>query len=81
MGYHGQPTPRLPGALALALRWRLRPLRRAVSGEDEKKRLTELDGVIGYYGVNNFYLYRFRDGRPAVLLPWDVPELKRGWCQ
>lgn len=32
----------------------------------------ERDGFVGYYGTNNFYLYRFRDGRPAVLLPWDA---------
>ena len=34
--------------------------------------LAERDGVIGYWGANNFYVYRFRDGRPAVLVPWDV---------
>jgi spore coat protein H len=34
--------------------------------------IAELDGFIGYYGVNNFYLYRFRDGRPAILIPWDA---------
>lgn len=32
----------------------------------------ELDGLVGYWGMNNFYLYRFRDGRPAVLIPWDA---------
>jgi spore coat protein CotH len=32
----------------------------------------ERDGFVGYEGANNFYLYRFRDGRPAVLLPWDA---------
>jgi hypothetical protein len=34
--------------------------------------IAELDGFVGYYGVNNFYLYRFRDGRPAILIPWDA---------
>jgi hypothetical protein len=32
----------------------------------------EIDGFIGNWGMNNFYLYRFRDGRPAQLLPWDA---------
>jgi spore coat protein CotH len=32
----------------------------------------EIDGVIGNWGLSNFYLYRFRDGRPAQLLPWDA---------
>ncbi|HEY6507258.1 MAG TPA: CotH kinase family protein [Vicinamibacterales bacterium] len=32
----------------------------------------ELDGLVGYWGTNNFYVYRFRDGRPAVLIPWDA---------
>lgn len=32
----------------------------------------ERDGFVGYEGANNFYLYRFRDGRPAVLIPWDA---------
>jgi hypothetical protein len=34
--------------------------------------VAESDGLAGLDGTNNFYLYRFRDGRPAVLLPWDV---------
>jgi len=32
----------------------------------------EIDGFIGNWGMNNFYLYRFRDGSPARLLPWDA---------
>jgi hypothetical protein len=32
----------------------------------------EIDGFIGNWGTSNFYLYRFRDGRPAQLLPWDA---------
>lgn len=31
----------------------------------------EIDGFVGNWGMNNFYLYRFRDGRPAQILPWD----------
>jgi len=34
--------------------------------------VAESDGLAGFDGVANFYLYRFRDGRPAVLLPWDT---------
>lgn len=32
----------------------------------------EIDGFVGNWGMSNFYLYRFRDGRPAQLLPWDA---------
>jgi spore coat protein CotH len=34
--------------------------------------LAERDGLAGFDGVSNFYMYRFRDGRPAVLVPWDA---------
>jgi hypothetical protein len=34
--------------------------------------VAELDGFAGIYGANNFLLYRFRDGRPAVVIPWDA---------
>ena len=34
--------------------------------------LAEADGLAGYDGVNNFYIYFFRDGRPARLLAWDM---------
>lgn len=32
----------------------------------------EIDGLTGNWGMSNFYLYRFRDGRPARLIPWDA---------
>jgi len=32
---------------------------------------SEIDGFIGNWSMSNFYLYRFRDGRPTQLLPWD----------
>ncbi|HET9269802.1 MAG TPA: CotH kinase family protein [Vicinamibacterales bacterium] len=32
----------------------------------------EIDGFAGNWGMSNFYLYRFRDGRPAQLIPWDA---------
>jgi spore coat protein H len=31
----------------------------------------ESDGFLGYWGVNNFYLYRLEDSRRHVLIPWD----------
>jgi hypothetical protein len=31
----------------------------------------EIDGFVGNWGMSNFYLYRFRDRRPALVLPWD----------
>lgn len=33
--------------------------------------LAEWDGVLGYAGVNNFYLYRFTDGSRSQFIPWD----------
>jgi spore coat protein CotH len=33
--------------------------------------LADIDGVIGDWGMNNFYLYRFEDGRRSQLVPWD----------
>ena len=32
----------------------------------------EIDGFVGNWGMSNFYLYRFRDRRPAQVLPWDA---------
>ena len=32
----------------------------------------EIDGFVGNWGMSNFYLYRFRDSRPAQVLPWDA---------
>jgi hypothetical protein len=37
-----------------------------------QRAIGEIDGFLGNWGMNNFYLYRFRDGRPAQLLPWDA---------
>jgi hypothetical protein len=33
--------------------------------------MAEFDGLTGFYGVNNFYFYRFREGLRGQLLPWD----------
>jgi spore coat protein CotH len=32
----------------------------------------EIDGLVGNWGLSNFYLYRFRAERPAQLIPWDA---------
>ena len=34
--------------------------------------MAEIDGLAGDWGVNNVYFYRFRDERPAQLIPWDA---------
>ena len=33
--------------------------------------LAELDGILGYAGLNNFYLYRFEGRKRSQFLPWD----------
>jgi hypothetical protein len=33
--------------------------------------LAERDGILGEWGMNNFYLYRFEKGTRFQLLPWD----------
>ncbi len=33
--------------------------------------VAEQDGIIGNYGVNNFYLYRFQNSLQSILIPWD----------
>ena len=34
--------------------------------------LGDLDGLVGKWGMANFYFYRFRQDRPAQLIPWDA---------
>jgi spore coat protein CotH len=36
--------------------------------------LGETDGVLGDWGMNNFYLYRFQGTKVATLIPWDKSE-------
>jgi hypothetical protein len=36
--------------------------------------LAETDGVLGDWGMNNFYLYRFAGTTRATLIPWDKSE-------
>lgn len=33
--------------------------------------MAETDGLVGEWGLHNFHLYRFQDGQPAQLIPWD----------
>ena len=33
--------------------------------------LAERDGILGEWGMNNFYLYRFEEGMRFQFLPWD----------
>jgi spore coat protein H len=33
--------------------------------------MADTDGILSEWQLHNFYLYRFRDGRPAQFLPWD----------
>jgi hypothetical protein len=34
--------------------------------------MAEWDGILGYAGLNNFYLYRPATSGPARILPWDA---------
>jgi hypothetical protein len=36
--------------------------------------LTEIDGILGDWGMNNFYLYGFHNSTRHVVLPWDKDE-------
>jgi hypothetical protein len=33
--------------------------------------VAEQDGIVGAYGLNNFYLYRYQDSLASTVLPWD----------
>jgi hypothetical protein len=40
--------------------------------------LAETDGVLGDWGMNNFYLYRFAGSTRATMIPWDRSESFKG---
>jgi len=40
--------------------------------------LAEIDGVVGDWGMNNFYLYRFERSQRSTLIPWDKSEAFKG---
>jgi spore coat protein CotH len=33
--------------------------------------VAEQDGIVGAYGLNNFYLYRYQNTLTSIFLPWD----------
>ncbi|HZM59993.1 MAG TPA: CotH kinase family protein [Vicinamibacterales bacterium] len=40
--------------------------------------LADNDGLLGYAGMNNFYLYRPRSSRVSTFIPWDKSEAFKG---
>jgi spore coat protein CotH len=36
--------------------------------------LADNDGLLGYAGMNNFYLYRFEHSQLSTVIPWDLSE-------
>ena len=40
--------------------------------------ISEIDGVLGEWGLNNFYLYRFHGTTVSTLVPWDKSEAFKG---
>jgi spore coat protein CotH len=40
--------------------------------------LAEIDGVLGDWGMNNFYLYRFEGSARSTIVPWDKSESFKG---
>ena len=36
--------------------------------------LSELDGMLGFAGMNNFYLYRFQGSTVSQVIPWDSDQ-------
>jgi len=36
--------------------------------------LGDNDGLVGYAGMNNFYLYRFQNSNVSTFIPWDKSE-------
>jgi len=40
--------------------------------------LGETDGVLGDWGMNNFYLYRFEGTTRSTIVPWDRSEAFKG---
>jgi spore coat protein CotH len=41
--------------------------------------LAEDDGILGYAGLNNFYIYRFEDSDRFQFLPWDKDNTFASW--
>ena len=53
-------------------------LRRFVVQAAIENFLGDNDGLLGYEGMNNFYLYRFQNGQLSTFIPWDKSEAFKG---
>ena len=40
--------------------------------------LADIDGIVGNWGANNFYFYRFEGTRFSTFIPWDKSEAFKG---
>lgn len=40
--------------------------------------VADVDGVLGDYGMNNYYLYRFENQTLSTMIPWDKSEAFKG---
>jgi hypothetical protein len=49
-------------------------LRRFVMQAAVENYLADNDGLLGYAGMNNFYLYRLESGTLSTFIPWDKSE-------
>lgn len=49
-------------------------LRRFVMQAAVENFLGDNDGLVGYAGMNNFYLYRFQNSNVSTFIPWDKSE-------
>ena len=44
--------------------------------------IADVDGVLGDYGMNNYYLYRFENQTLSAMIPWDKSEAFKGdWAR
>lgn len=44
--------------------------------------ISDVDGVLGDYGMNNYYLYRFENQTLSTMIPWDKSEAFKGdWAR
>lgn len=43
--------------------------------------LADLDGVLGNWGTNNFYFYRFEQSLRSTFIPWDKSEAFKGGAE
>jgi len=46
-------------------------LRQFVQHIAVERYIAEIDGFLGKWGPNNFYIYRFEGGSQSVMIPWD----------